>query len=272
MAESTPDDRRAALVERIAATVTWHLQPIAGDEMDRLRIDDPKERAAYDAAGAFREGAAAVQAIRRRKVAEAVLSMLKSGETGVHLVHGGDLQGSVGVVIGQLREARAEIDELRREVDCHLAAYGRDQAEIARLRDAYATTSHVVEQALGKALGYPVMGPEVCGPEGNPGGDVCVGDHVPESLAAEAAAKIVELATEIVRLRREMEQLRAGRFDPGPVVRETDLLGWIVSCQGCSAVTLQVPDRDAGLRRAELHQHVYPDADGFVSHQGAWPT
>ena len=53
--------------------------------------------------------------------------------------------------------------------------------------------NHEVCQILGTALRYPTEGPEV-------GGDhttVCVGDHVAESLAVEAARRIAELEAEV---------------------------------------------------------------------------
>lgn len=51
---------------------------------------------------------------------------------------------------------------------------------------------HEVEQVLGKVLGYPLMGPEV----GGDNTEVCVGDHTPGTLAAEAADKIRKLRAE----------------------------------------------------------------------------
>lgn len=82
-------------------------------------------------------------------------------------------------------------DALMRE----LAASRREYAAMASERDHYkraaCTIEHEVEQILGKALGYPVMGPELF-EDGKPNGDVCVGDHVAQSLAAEAAQRIAE--------------------------------------------------------------------------------
>jgi hypothetical protein len=49
-----------------------------------------------------------------------------------------------------------------------------------------------IEQILGKALGYPAYGPEMF-EDGNPDGTVCVGDHVPVTLAMEAAQRIAKL-------------------------------------------------------------------------------
>lgn len=60
-------------------------------------------------------------------------------------------------------------------------------AEIKRLRAAYGATSHAIEETLAPALGYEYS--EEYG--------WIVGDHVPETLAAEAAAKIRALQAEV---------------------------------------------------------------------------
>lgn len=70
----------------------------------------------------------------------------------------------------------------------------RDEAValISTLRaqnQGYAAELAEVDQILGRALGYPTMGPEV-------GGDhttVCTGEHTPASLAGEAASRIMVL-------------------------------------------------------------------------------
>ncbi len=59
-----------------------------------------------------------------------------------------------------------------------------------RAEDAYFQTSHDVEQALGKVLDYPELYPHVSKIDD---GSVCVGDHVPATIAAEAANKIKDL-------------------------------------------------------------------------------
>lgn len=72
--------------------------------------------------------------------------------------------------------------------------------------------------------------------------------------------------------RAEIARLQAARFDPGLVVRPAPIGGgWAVLCLACEASTLiGLPSRDAAVDRAERHQHVYPDDDGFVP-AGAWP-
>ena len=59
---------------------------------------------------------------------------------------------------------------------------------------------HEVEQTLGKALGYPELYPYASLEDD---GTVCVGDHVPETLATEAARRLQEL-------KRQLETLQGG--------------------------------------------------------------
>jgi len=78
------------------------------------------------------------------------------------------------------------------------------------LEAAIAHESWEIEQILGKILGYPLMGPEV-------GGDyttVCVGDHVPATLAMEAADKIRKLQAiiENANLQYQKDQEAAETF------------------------------------------------------------
>lgn len=60
---------------------------------------------------------------------------------------------------------------------------------------------HEVEQSLGKALGYPELYPDASAVDD---GTVCTGDHVPESLAAEAAACLVTQRNELHELRHSL--------------------------------------------------------------------
>ena len=81
---------------------------------------------------------------------------------------------------------------------------GELRAEIARLRTALSKQNDEICQALGSALGYP----KFCDDQANfPGtteaNGVCVGDHVAESIAAEAAGIIGKLrAAETAAFRR----------------------------------------------------------------------
>jgi hypothetical protein len=57
-------------------------------------------------------------------------------------------------------------------------------------RDGLAQEAYEVDQTLGKALGYPVYGPEMDAPAG----DVCTGEDTPATLAAAAAQQLRVLA------------------------------------------------------------------------------
>lgn len=81
------------------------------------------------------------------------------------------------------------------------------ERRIAQLTGAMADQAHEIEQILGAALGYP----RYCDDPANfPGATeaegVCVGDHVAESLAAEAAARIAALTAERDRYQFALEQ------------------------------------------------------------------
>src|SRR3990167_2084948 len=68
------------------------------------------------------------------------------------------------------------------------------EREVQELQDALANASVDVEQTLGKALGYPWYKDDPKNFAGaTEANGVCVGDHVPETLAAEAANMIRKL-------------------------------------------------------------------------------
>jgi hypothetical protein len=71
-------------------------------------------------------------------------------------------------------------------------------AELAKAKDAAQRTFHEVEQTLGKALGYPWFKDDRANfPDATEADGVCVGEHVPESIALEVANKIKELEAEL---------------------------------------------------------------------------
>jgi hypothetical protein len=76
-----------------------------------------------------------------------------------------------------------------RERDRQLA---EAQEKAKHYYNACVKMEHEVTQVLGKALGYPEYGPEVF-ENGQPDGSVCVGEHVAESIADEAARRIKTL-------------------------------------------------------------------------------
>ena len=59
------------------------------------------------------------------------------------------------------------------------------EARIVALKNAISTNEDAIQQTLGKALGYPNYPPR--------SDSVCVGEHVAETLAIEAARKIEQL-------------------------------------------------------------------------------
>ena len=64
-----------------------------------------------------------------------------------------------------------------------------------------------VSQTLGKALGYPWFKDSPEFPNATEADGVCVGDHVAESIAVEAANKIKELREHISRMIVELRDL-----------------------------------------------------------------
>lgn len=77
----------------------------------------------------------------------------------------------------------------------------QQEQEIARLKDAGSKAFNEVEQALGKVLGYPWYKDDQKNFPGATEADgVCVGDHVAQSIAMEAAHKIERLREGLRRL------------------------------------------------------------------------
>lgn len=94
------------------------------------------------------------------------------------------------------------------QLDQNGAPLAKETAGIIR---GQAKELNEVEQILGKALGYPELyeaddpekGPITCGteyPNAKPTGTVCVGDHVPATLAQEAANRIRSTEEEVAHL------------------------------------------------------------------------
>lgn len=86
----------------------------------------------------------------------------------------------------------AERNALRGEVEAL-----RLRAEVKRMKAAAAAINEEVCQTLGKVLGYPwLMDDQTNFPGATEVDGVCVGDHVAETLAAEAAERINKLQAE----------------------------------------------------------------------------
>lgn len=104
-----------------------------------------------------------------------------------------------------IRKALRALD--REAVSAHhlpvaLAALDSLTADLTRWKNACLGTQHEVEQILGRALGYPKY-PE----DWYAGDDACVGDHVPESLASEAASRLVAAETRLAAAQQERDRL-----------------------------------------------------------------
>lgn len=80
--------------------------------------------------------------------------------------------------------------------DDDLIALAAKDAEIERWRRLYGELEHDVEQQLGRLLGFPPY------PEDWGTADVCVGDHVPESLLAAVCAEVERLRAELAAVHR----------------------------------------------------------------------
>lgn len=93
-----------------------------------------------------------------------------------------------------------------------LALIGAKSAEISRLKTAYRLTNDEVCQTLGKALGYPWFKDDQKNFPGATADDgVCVGDHIAESIAAEAASHL-DLMTKV---KAELDEERVTAYVRG---------------------------------------------------------
>jgi len=145
---------------------------------------------------------------------------------------------------------RASIDDLRAEV-----------AELKRSRDYYENACVQMDgeicQMLGQALGYPWLKDDQKNfPGATEAEGVCVGDHVAETIAMEAARRIGELERERDEARAENEQLRARVAE---LERERDSLKHLHLVQG-------VADRaDERERWAKWHDRKASDLEDMAS-------
>jgi len=99
-----------------------------------------------------------------------------------------------------------------RIVNAHNEQIATLQSQLAasekKHRDTYYKTAHEVEQRLGKALGYPWYKDDLQNfPDATEADGVCVGDHVPESIAAAAANRIRKLEEQVKCLQRQLDLL-----------------------------------------------------------------
>jgi hypothetical protein len=109
----------------------------------------------------------------------------------------------------------AEVERLTKEADFHQkfaekalnrcceqdATIAAQAAEIERLKAACIKQQHDIQQTLGKALCYPPYPREF-----EAGNLVCVGEHVAETLADEAAAELAKLREQGEEQRRRLDR------------------------------------------------------------------
>lgn len=99
-----------------------------------------------------------------------------------------------------LLEAAAENARLRKACEAAATALADAHEESNKFRNGYYKVENEVCQTLGKALGYPWFKDDQKNFPGATEADgVCVGEHVAESIAAEAADVITRLQSKCIR-------------------------------------------------------------------------
>ena len=82
------------------------------------------------------------------------------------------------------------------------------QQEVEKYRDACIKIDGEVQQILGKALHYPWFKDDQKNfPNATEKDGVCVGEHVAQTIAAEAAERIVSLEKEVAYLNEILEDM-----------------------------------------------------------------
>lgn len=97
-----------------------------------------------------------------------------------------DLKKAIWYISRIIGEGPTEFEELRAENN-------ELHTELERVSNAIISQSHEISQTLGKALGYPKFSDDQKNFPGSTGDGVCVGEHVAETLAMEAATMIANL-------------------------------------------------------------------------------
>ncbi len=106
-----------------------------------------------------------------------------------------------------LGKCHAEIHGLHVELQAAEAQVTALQGDLKRYSDGCLRISYEVEQVLGKALGYPWFKDDQKNFPGATEADgVCIGEHVAESLADEAATKVTTLQGEVEALRAKVKE------------------------------------------------------------------
>ena len=114
-----------------------------------------------------------------------------------------------GGMVGYMKTEVAAIENWNRRTA--LASGSGDHAELARLKAAMSKSNDEICQSLGKALGYPWFKDDQRNfPGATEENGVCVGDHVAESIADEAASRISALLAENAALRASVVKANDG--------------------------------------------------------------
>jgi hypothetical protein len=115
-----------------------------------------------------------------------------------------------------LREFTMRIPaELDRDADVVLANAAQRLQEQQERMDAMELERYEIDQTLGKALGYPEYTEDFDAPDG----DVCTGEHVPVTLAHEAAERIDALEEAL----REIKKCE-GAFSRDPLTHAENVI------------------------------------------------
>lgn len=135
---------------------------------------------------------------------------------GVSIVERGEIDRHLASAIEQYEEIRQKLaattaaPQVADCPNCEASA-----KEVARLRNACAKQNHEIEQTIARALGYPRYADDPknwpdAAAENSP--DVCAGDHVAETLAAEIAEKYAATQAEIAQAREDLSFLGASQY------------------------------------------------------------
>ena len=114
--------------------------------------------------------------------------------------------------VGSLKIDMGEARRIIAVCDAHIALL----AENAALRAACSKSNDEISQTLGKALGYPwFKDDQINFPGATAENGVCVGDHVAESLADEAARRLTEAERKLVEADKCARSIVAMEIPPG---------------------------------------------------------
>ena len=102
--------------------------------------------------------------------------------------------GNLGGYISDLESAYKDLQGYIDGCSKMFPGDGLLAAKIEKLRETLSKEDHEVCQILGKVLGYPKLFPEASQVDD---GEVCTSDHIPVTLAVEAAKEIESLKRQI---------------------------------------------------------------------------